>query len=103
MTEELLLKLLGLIVITLVGAANIMKFNPLKEWKEDIKNDLEILSKLDKDDNNYKVVESSARISIMAVYSRDHKPWYSWHYKHNRPIIVLFIMLLVIAFSIVLL
>ena len=103
MTEELLLKLLGLVVVVLVGAANIMKFNPLKEWKEDIKSDLDILSKLDKDDRNYKLVEASAKISIMMVYSKDHKPWYSWRYKHNRPVIVLFSLLLAIAFGIVLL
>ena len=103
MTEEILLKLLGLVVVALVGAANIMKFNPLKEWKEDIKSDLEILSKLDKEDRNYHLVETSVKISIMAVYSKDHRPWSSWHYKQNRPIILLFGLLLVIGFAIVLL
>jgi hypothetical protein len=103
MTEEIVLKLLGLVVVAFVGAANIMKFNPLQEWKEDIKSDLEILSKLDKGDKNYSLVEASVKISIMVVYSKDHKPWYSWQYKHNRPVIVLFSLLLAIAFSIVLL
>lgn len=102
MTEEIVLKLLGLVVVVLVSATNIMKFDPLKEWKEDIKDDLEILSKIDKEDKNYRLVENSVKLSILMAYSKDHKPWYSWGYKKNRPVIMMFILLLVSAFCIVL-
>jgi hypothetical protein len=103
MTDEILLKFLALVVVALIGLANILKFDPLKEWKEDIKTDLDILSKLEKDDKLYKVIEASARISILAVYSKDHNPWYSWSYKRNRPIILFFSLFFVASLLILVL
>lgn len=101
MLDETLLKILGLVVVVIVSAANVMKFNPLKEWKEDIKNDLDILDKLDPEDENYELVKSSVYLSIMVAYSRDHKPWYSWYYKKNRPVYFLFLMFFTIVVSII--
>ncbi|EGQ7944435.1 hypothetical protein ACKBF6_003565 [Vibrio cholerae] len=94
--DETWLKLFSLIVVTLVGVANLIKQDPLKRWKDDIKDDLEILSKLPEDHPHYKMVEASLYVSLLGVYSKDQPPWYSWKYKQNRPVFALTTVFLVL-------
>ncbi|CAH8191361.1 hypothetical protein ACP43V_12695 [Vibrio genomosp. F10 str. 9ZC157] len=95
--DETLLKLLSLIVVILVGFANLIKQDPLKRWKDDIKDDLEILSKIPKDHQHRKLVEYSLNASLLGAYAKDQPPWYSWKYKENRPVFVLTIVLIVLV------
>ncbi len=99
--DETWLKLFSLIVVTLVGVANLIKQDPLKRWKDDIKDDLEILSKLPSDHQHRKMVETSLNISLLGTYSKDQPPWYSWKYKENRPVFVLTGVLVVLVVVIV--
>ncbi|MGI2865309.1 hypothetical protein [Vibrio alginolyticus] len=86
--DETWLKLFSLIAVTLFGAVNLIKQDPLKRWKDDIKDDLEILSKLPEDHPHRKMVEASLYMSLLGAYSKDQPPWYSWKYKQNRPAFV---------------
>jgi hypothetical protein len=70
-----------LLVATFLGVAKLIQYNLLKKWKEDVKRDLEILQKLDENHYCYKTIKASVDLSLLAIYSRDHKPWYSLRYK----------------------
>ena len=87
--NETWLKLFSLAIVLFIGVANLIKQDPLKRWKDDIKDDLEILSKLPHDHQHRKMVETSLNISLLGLYYKDQPPWYSWKYKQNRPILIL--------------
>jgi len=84
MNEDLIIKIVALFIATFIGIAKLVKYDPLKRWKDDVIQDLEILSKLDKNHSYYKVIKNSADLSLATIYSRDHKPWYSLAYKRNK-------------------
>ena len=91
MSEDLILKIVALFIATVFSIAKLIKYNPLKEWKEDAIRDLDILSKLDENHYLYKVVNASADLSLLAIYSKDHHPWYSLRFLKNKLILILFI------------
>jgi hypothetical protein len=93
MNEDIIIKVIALLVATFIGVAKLIKYDPLKEWKEDVRRDLDILSKIEKDHYLYNVVKASADISLLAIYSKDHKPWYSLSYIRNKLILGVFILI----------
>ncbi len=87
MNEDFIIKVLALLIAAFLGFAKLVKYDPQKEWKEDLLRDLDVLSKLDEDNRYYKTVSAHVHISLLGIYHKDHHPWYSLKHRKNKVVL----------------
>lgn len=69
-------KAIGILVTLILGAAKLFSKHPTQELKDNLKDDLEILGKMNPGDFGYEIVESHVKRGIVATYTIERKRWY---------------------------
>ncbi|GLQ33314.1 hypothetical protein [Litoribrevibacter albus] len=76
MDWDIFFKAIGILVTLILGIAQIRSKHPTQALKDELKDDLEILSKLKEGDFGYDIIKSHIKVGILATYSIDRKRWY---------------------------